>query len=157
MSTAFGRQIGAPPPPLFTWHRPRSYWDVVGRHLPLALISGIPLALSNWLPMKRLPLMPCTFLWLTDYPCPFCGFTRSFWAMAQGNWSFAFHNAPLACLLYVVSAVVFAWNATGLLLGFQIGLGPFFQRKPGGVRWITITVAFLVIINWVYRLALGLK
>jgi hypothetical protein len=157
MKTALGRKIGIPSAPLITWTRPRSYWDVLGKHLPLALVSGIPLALASLIPLKCLPLLPCTFRWLTDYPCPFCGFTRSFWAMAHGDWAFAFYNAPFACLLYIVTAGVFAWNAAGLLLGVRIGLGPSLQRKPAFIRWAMITGASLIIINWIYRLALGLK
>ena len=157
MKTTFDAQTPVPHSPLLTWNRPCSYWDVVGRHLPLALLSGIPLALANCLPINLLPLRPCTFLRLTHYPCPFCGFTRSFWAMAQGDWSFAFYNAPLACLLYVVASVVFAWNAIGLLMGVQISLGRFPRRRAGGVRWGLILVTSLLVINWAYRLALGLK
>jgi hypothetical protein len=157
MKTTFEAQTRVPHSPLLTWNRPRSYWDVVGKHLPLALLTGIPLGLANCIPINLLPLRPCTFLWLTNYPCPFCGFTRSFWAIAQGDWSFAFYNAPLACLLYTAALVVFAWNATGLLLGVQISLGNFPRRRARGVRWGLIMVISLFVIHWAYRLALGLK
>jgi len=51
------------------WTRPRSYWDVVGKHLPLALISGMALLVAGLVPLHLLPIRSCTFLNLTD-PLP---------------------------------------------------------------------------------------
>jgi len=148
---------GEKPSPVLSWNRPHSYWDVVGVHFPLAIVTGIPLLLSNWVPYNLLPLKPCTFLQLTGYPCPFCGFTRSFWAIAQGDWHFAVHNSPIACLLYIAAVIVFAWNTTGLLLGVKITRGKFLQLTPCQFRWAIIIITILFILNWAYRLFLGLK
>jgi hypothetical protein len=115
------------------------------------------LLLPNWASFRHLPSMPCTFLWLTGYPCPFCGFTRSFWAMTLGDWAFAFQNSPLACLVYVMAALVFAWNATGLLLGLRLERGKFLRLRPGRGRWTIGSLTLLVLLNWAYRLILGLK
>jgi hypothetical protein len=65
------------------WYRPQSCWDAAVVHLPWALITGIPLLMSFLVPLHILPLIPCTLLRFTGYPCPFCGFTRSFWAMSE--------------------------------------------------------------------------
>lgn len=143
--------------PFLSWNRPHSYWDVVGVHFPLAIVTGIPLLLSNWVPCNLLPLKPCTFLQLTGYPCPFCGFTRSFWAIAQGDWAFAVHNYPLACFVYILTVLVFAWNTTGLLLGVKITRGRFLRLTPCQFRWAIIIVTILFILNWAYRISLGLK
>ena len=89
--------------------------------------------------------------------CPFCGFTRSFWAMAQGDWAYAFHNAPFACVLYLAVAVTFAVNAAGLLLGRQIRVGRFLQQRWIRGRQGVYIVAALFLLNWFYRLALGLR
>jgi hypothetical protein len=64
-------------------------------------------------------LQKCTFLSLTGYPYPFCGFTRSFWAIAEGDWTFAVNNTPLACLAYIATALLFAWHITALLIGVR--------------------------------------
>jgi hypothetical protein len=78
--------------------------------------------------------------------------------MAQGEWAYAFHNAPLACLLYLAVAVIFAINAAGLLLGRQIRVGQFFQQRlTRGRKGVFIIVAALFLLNWIYRLALGLR
>ena len=157
MDVTGDRQIEANISAFLSWTRPRSYWDVVGLHLPLALVTGIALLLANCAQLDLLPLKRCTFLWLTGYPCPFCGFTRSFWAMAHGDWVFAVQNCPLACLVYIAVALVFAWNITGLLLGVRIARGRFLRLRPGRGRWAIGVVSMIVILNWAYRLSLGLK
>ena len=157
MHAAGERSIQTGHSPFFSLTRPRYYWDVVGTHLPLAVVTGIPLLLSRWAPMGLMPLKSCTFLGLTGFPCPFCGFTRSFWAMARGDWGFALYNSPLACLVYIAVAIVFAWNATGLLTGLQIGRGPLLRTKPVQIKWGTIIIGVLLMVNWAYRLSIGLK
>jgi hypothetical protein len=139
------------------WTRPRSYWDVVGKHLPLALLSGMALLVASLVPLHLLPIRSCTFLNLTGYPCPFCGFTRSFWAMARWDWAYAFHEAPLACLLYIAVALTFVVNALGLLVDRQIRLSRLLSPRGINGRWIFIVVSVLFILNWFYRLALGLR
>ena len=141
----------------FVWARPRSYWDVVGKHLSLTLLSGMALLVSSFVPLHLLPLRPCTFLSLTGYPCPFCGFSRSFWAMARWDGAYAFHEAPLACLLYITVALTFAVNAAGLLLGRQVRLIRLLPPQKINDRWIFIVISALFFLNWFYRLALGLK
>ncbi|MBW1782435.1 MAG: DUF2752 domain-containing protein [Deltaproteobacteria bacterium] len=137
-----------------SWNRPDSYWDVVVAHLPVALITGIALLLPHMVPCHLLPLKKCTFLSLTGYPCPFCGLTRSFWAIADGNWAVALHNAPLACLVYVVTALLFAWHMTALMTGLRVGSRLFVLLKSPPVVWVTAT---MVVLNWAYRLGLGLE
>ncbi|MCP4669103.1 MAG: DUF2752 domain-containing protein [Deltaproteobacteria bacterium] len=142
---------------VFSWNRPPSYWDVVGVHFPLALASGIALAVSMWVPFRLLSLVPCTFLQFTGYPCPFCGFSRSFWAMSGGDWAFAFRNCPLACLMYMGTAIVFAWNMAALLLGLRIARGRFLKLGRGLVPWFIGASSALLVLNWAYRLGLGLR
>ena len=143
--------------PLFSCSRPRSYWDVAGTHLPFALITGTALLLSHLVPRSLLPLKACAFLHLTGYPCPFCGFTRSFWAVSEGDWAFAVWNSPLTCLLFIIATLLFAWNAAGLLLGVKIVRGKIFRLKPVQARWAMVFGALLLFLNWGYRLYFGLK
>ncbi len=151
------QQINANASAFLSWIRPLSYWDVVGQHLPLSLVTGIALLLSNWVPHDLLPLKHCTFLDLTGYPCPFCGFTRSFWAMAEGDWTFAVQNCPLGGFLYFAVVLVFAWNAIGLLFGIKLVRGSFLRLKQGQGRMAVALVSALFILNWAFRLSLGLK
>ena len=140
-----------------SWSRPQSYWDVVGLHLPLALITGMPLLLSYLVPLQILPMIPCTLLRLTGYPCPFCGFTRAFWAMSHGAWSEALLGYPLVGLLYVLIVCVFIWNTAGLLGGIIISRGTKLRLGPKQAGWIMALIFMLFLINWVYRLSMGLS
>jgi hypothetical protein len=141
----------------FSWTRPASFWDLAVKHLPLAFVAGIILLLPTCVPYHLLPLKSCTFLSLTGYPCIFCGFTRSFWAIANGNWSLAVHDCPLVCLLYITVVIMFLWNVLALILVVNIARGKFLQIKPGQLRWIVGVVIWLFISNWIYRLTLGLS
>ena len=136
---------------LLSWSRPDSYWDVVSAHLPLAIVTGIALMLPHAVACDDLPLIKCTLLSLTGYPCPFCGLTRSFWAIAHGNWAFAVHNAPLACLIYVATALLFAWHLTALITGLRLRTSLFRLLKSPPAVWL---MAAMVILNWAYRLVL---
>ncbi len=136
------------------WSRPNSYWDVMAAHLPVALITGIALMLPHMVACDDLPLITCTFLNLTGYPCPFCGLTRSFWALSHGNWALAVHHAPLACVIYVATAFLFAWHSTALLTGLRI--------RSSLLRLLKSRIAVgltgaMVILNWAYRLISGFK
>ena len=157
MDSTGERRIGARHSPFLSVTRPRSYWDVVGAHFPLALVTGIPLFASKWIPVNLLPLRPCTFLQLTGYPCPFCGFTRSFQAMSHGDWAFALYNSPIACLVYVGVVVVFVWNAVGLLFGVKLSRNRFLRLNAVKARWGIAIFSVLLALNWVYRLSIGLK
>jgi len=139
---------------LLSWSRPDSYWDVVSAHLPLAIVTGIALMLPHAVACDDLPLIKCTLLSLTGYPCPFCGLTRSFWAIAHGNWAFAVHNAPLACLIYVATALLFAWHLTALITGLRLRTSLFRLLKSPPAVWL---MAAMVILNWAYRLVPDLK
>ncbi len=143
--------------PLISWSRPHSYWDVVGTHLPIAFITGLALLIPNLVSHDLLPLKKCTLLGLTGYPCPFCGFTRSFWAMSAGDWTFALYNCPLACLLFITTELLFAWNITGLLMGLKLSRGRFLRLNSVRSSWVVGISGILLALNWAYRLNLGLK
>lgn len=138
------------------WRRPRSYWTVVVYHLPLTVLTGMGLFLPYAATVDQLPLIPCTFLQLTGWPCPLCGFTRSFWAIATGQWSFALANCPLALGVYLCTSLLFIWNAAALLFGVVLLRGPMLQWAPARRHRITGIVLLLFLLNWAYRLAMGL-
>jgi len=139
-----------------SWFRPPSYRYVAGYHLLPALITGTALLLADFVPRYFLPVISCLFLRFTGYPCPFCGFTRSFWAMADSNWEFAFNNCPLACLLYITVIIVFSWNTSALILGIIIKRGKLLQIESDKRRWVVFFFSALIILNWIYRLSSGL-
>jgi len=49
----------------------------------------------------------CGFHWLTGRPCPLCGMTRAFFALAKGQWVRAVHFNALSPLAFVMLAQLF--------------------------------------------------
>jgi hypothetical protein len=150
-----GKKMGNP---LFFWNCPRSFWNVMGNHFPWVLFAGVPLLLAGWVPLKYMPLIKCTFLRWTGYPCPFCGFSRSFWALAEGNWHWAFSNCPLSTMAYVSVFAVFIWNSFAVLFGIELKRGPWLRLGSRRKRWIVVgIISLLLLLNWIYRLQNGLR
>lgn len=137
--------------------RPIRYWDVVFDHLPLAAVSGITLGLAAFTPAHWSFHRACTFLDLTGYPCLFCGGTRAFRAMTQGEWQQAFTNSPFAAALFVFAAVVFLWNLIGLLSGHQLRFGPRLRFWSGRGKTVMVVLMVLLFANWIYRMIRGLS
>jgi hypothetical protein len=99
-------------------------------------------------------LILCVFRSLTGLPCPGCGLTRSFCALAQGDVSAAFRFHILGPMAYVV--VVVYWLRGGLaLLGFD-GLVARFDGATA-TRWLPVTGIVVLVGLWLVTLArLGL-
>jgi hypothetical protein len=56
------------------------------------------------------PAIPlCGFHWLTGRPCPLCGLTRAFFALARGQWAEALHWHALSPLAAVM-LLALLWN-----------------------------------------------
>jgi len=135
---------------------PRTRRDIVRIRLALALITGLPLLLSFVVPINRLILFECFFFNITGLPGPFCGFTRSIWAISASDWAYATANCPLAWLLYAILIGGFACNAVCLLPGLRM-TRPWILSltRVQANRAVGIALA-LVLLNWMYRLCIGL-
>jgi hypothetical protein len=123
----------------------------------LAILSGLALVASILLPLDPPDIITCGFLRLTGYPCPFCGMTRAFTAMGHGAWSVAARESPAGAVFYLVTVGVFAFSVTRLIRPAKAHPLP----GPGGARvwpWgALIAGTLLLLANWIYRLAMGLK
>lgn len=137
----------------FSWSTKLDYANVFMSHFPPAALAGIVLLTAALFPFESFPDIPCPFCRLFGLPCPFCGFTRSFRAMAAGDPGLALGNCPLACLLYVVTMLVFAFNTAGLITGIRL----YPAKQITTVRPGTIFLGFILLaINWNYRILTGL-
>ena len=138
--------------------RPQNRWDSVGVHLPAVLISGAILIASAIRPATGLPLAPtCLFLRLTGYPCPFCGSTRTFIAMCHGHWHDAWHQSPLAAVLFVTIAAIFAWNVVALAAGLVVKPGVRWRLDKRQRLWLAGVFSAILAANWLYRIIAGLR
>ena len=87
---------------------------------------GILLPLVVWLVYTRLYWVlhaahlsapPCPFYYLTGHPCPFCGGTRAFAYMWEGDISDAVRLYPLGPALFAGTIVTVGGLAAGIVTG----------------------------------------
>ena len=80
--------------------RPLTRSDRQQRLIGLSLVAS-PIVAAHWLAHSHQtsPLI-CPFHWLTGLPCPGCGLTRSFVAIARGDWPGAIDYHPFGPLLF---------------------------------------------------------
>ena len=91
---------------------PAARWDSPAR----PVLSALALfALFRWLSPPNEPSFHlCPFYWLTARPCPLCGTTRAFCALAKGHWAQAIHFHALSPLAFVMLFSLFwkfRWRA----------------------------------------------
>ncbi len=110
----------------------------------LASLAG--LMVLAWLALRfSLPLPPCPLRAATDVPCPFCGSTRAFAALAQVDFTAALRLNPLVSLA--------ALGAGGIWL-LALGRGDAWRKQVvagvsarAGWKWL---LALAVAANWFY-------
>jgi len=141
----------------FRIDRYASYREILVQHLPFAIIPGVILVISYCLPVDKIHFHLCLFLRLTGFPCPTCGWTRGFVSMAHGDWQSAFYDCPIAAVLYVFTAFIFACNMAALICGVRISRGSLLQFNVRKAVWAVIFCFFAILINWIYRLTMGFK
>jgi hypothetical protein len=118
----------------------------------LALLGG----LLVWLVYTRmffvlqaahLSAPPCPFYYLTGHPCPFCGGTRSFAYMWQGDLTNAVRLFPLGPLFFAGTFV----GVAGLVAGAVSGRT--WTPSLTGVQWrlLAIGVTSAVAISWALK------
>ena len=91
----------------------------------------------------------CVFRRLSGVPCPACGLTRSFFAMAMGQWHEAFVMHPLGPFLALECAAI--WGVWG---AWAAGWRPPFKQERierWSERLIVINAALFVVV-WSGRL-----
>lgn len=85
------------------------------KHAPQFFGAVLLFAFFWWLsPPPNPALRLCPFYWLASRPCPLCGMTRAFCALAKGHWSLAlqFHAlSPLAFVMMFSLFCNFRWRA----------------------------------------------
>jgi len=121
----------------------------------LALLAG----LLTWLAYTRMYFLlqaahltapPCPFYYFTGHPCPFCGGTRSFAYMWEGDLADAVRLYPLGPLLFAGTLAGVAGLVAGAVTGRTRGprLTGFQWRvlAIGGVSAVTVSWALKVFI-----------
>lgn len=120
--------------------------DGGARHALQSLGFLLGLMLLAWVALRfELPLPPCPLRALTDAPCPFCGSTRTFAALARLDFAAALRLNPLVCVGAVAAAVV--WLLT-LRRGADRGRRMTASWTKGTAwKWL---LAIALALNWLY-------
>ena len=92
-------------------------------------------------------LPPCPFYYLTGHPCPFCGGTRSFAYMWEGDIADAVRLYPLGPALFAGTIL----GAGGLAAGLVTGRTWTPQLTSRQWHLLTISGISLVLISWALK------
>lgn len=134
--------------------------------LPVAISRAVPAdrardlglfaGLAVWLVYTRIywtlhashiAFPPCPFYYLTGHPCPFCGGTRSFAYMWEGDITNAVRLYPLGPLFFAGSLVGVAGLASGLFTGRTWSL----NLSSNQWRLLTIAGVSAIAVSWVLK------
>jgi hypothetical protein len=118
----------------------------------LALLGG----LLVWLAYTRMYFLlqaahltapPCPFYYLTGHPCPFCGGTRSFAYMWEGDVADAVRLYPLGPLLFAGTLA----GVAGLVAGAVTGRT--WVPRLTGFQWrvLAVGVVSAVTVSWALK------
>ena len=117
---------------------------------------GLFAALGLWLVYTRLywamhaahlSMPPCPFYYLTGHPCPFCGGTRSFAYMWEGDIADAVRLYPLGPALFAGTVLGMGGLAGGLVTGRT------WSPRLTSRQWrlLTIFATSSVLISWALK------
>ena len=100
---------------------------------------------------QQLGLPPCTFLYLTGFPCAFCGMTTSWTHAAHGDVLSSIVTQPMGFVLFAVDLGLVVW-----LLGAAVAGRPGF--RPEGLltwipRWLWWSALAGTLGAWAYKIA----
>jgi len=117
---------------------------------------GLFAVLALWLVYTRvfwtmkaahLTLPPCPFYYLTGHPCPFCGGTRSFAYMWQGDIADAVRLYPLGPALFAGALLGTGGLAAGLVTGRT------WSPRLTSRQWRLLTIGGVstVVVSWALK------
>ena len=142
----------APPPPRPLVHRLVNLgWGTLGAAPLLAAAVLLTPSANGVGTHKQLGLPDCTFLWLSGFPCPFCGMTTSWTHAAHGELFAAVRTQPMGFVLFLVDALLVVWLLGRALTG-GVGFRPerLLSAIPAPVWWGSLA---LTIASWIYKIA----
>lgn len=121
----------------------RRLWLIAGVLMTLAW-----LVLSVWTPGESRRQSICFFRVATGTPCPSCGMTRGFAALAKGEVAAAFEKHPLAP--FFALELLLGWLLWGVAAWGKLPFPPMALINSG-----LLLNGALLLTFWIYRLSTG--
>jgi len=115
----------------------------------LVLAAGLTPRRAGHGTHEDLGFPPCQFFMRTGYPCPSCGLTTSFAAMAHGRFVEAFLAHPFGVLFFVATALVALVGLAELLSGRDA----LRLLRPG--PWWAVVALGGMLGGWAFKIAYG--
>jgi Protein of unknown function (DUF2752) len=94
------------------------------------------------------PIPPCLFHQVTGQPCPMCGATRSFVALAHGDIARSLYLYPLAPVLFLAMLIGIGYGGWAMATGKRVRLE--MSLRTSQRIGLIILVAFAL--NWLAKL-----
>ena len=94
------------------------------------------------------PIPPCIFHTLTGQPCPMCGATRSFVALAHGDVARSVYLYPLAPVLFLAMLIGIGYGAWAMVTGKRVRL----EMSLRTSQRIGLLVLLAFALNWLAKL-----
>lgn len=116
-----------------------------------AFLTAILVASVVWHPLDEGGFVVCLVRRATGLPCPGCGLTRSFCAMAKGEWTRAgqFHAVGPALFTFVA---IYWLRGIALLAGWKDAVG---RYDEGMMRWkVPHAFGAVFMLAWLVKLGL---
>lgn len=129
---------------------------LVARRRALLVLCGLTamfVAAAVWHPPDEGGTVFCPFRALTAYPCPGCGMTRAFCALAHFEFWRAIRFNALSPLLFLAALCAWASAAATVFRLERVRL--FFARLPRPSPTTTKVMLAFVMLWWAARLAFG--
>jgi len=111
-------------------------------------VVGMSYALPLFWSRGVTPIPPCLFHLVTGQPCPMCGATRSFVAIAHADFGKAVYLYPLAPLMFLALLIGIAYSGWVLLTGRRLRLHLSRRTQQN----IGLLVLALIAANWLAKL-----
>ena len=132
-----------------------SFYSAASRRRAWLLLLGLSAIFVTsllWRPSDD-GIVLCPFRALTGYPCPGCGMTRAFSAIAHGELWRAVRYNPLSPLLFL--ALIAVWvGAAATILNWPRARAWVASLRPSAL--MTNVLLVIVLAWWVARLAIGI-
>ncbi|HEY8739439.1 MAG TPA: DUF2752 domain-containing protein [Candidatus Dormibacteraeota bacterium] len=94
------------------------------------------------------PIPQCLFYQVTGIPCPFCGGTRSFAAIAHGNLGAAAHVFPIGPLMFAALVVAVVYCCWVLVSGRKVQVVLDDRLRRG----LILAAGALLLVNWASKI-----
>ncbi len=121
--------------------------------LMLCGLSAVFVIAALWRPPDEPLWVLCPFRALTHYPCPGCGMTRAFCALAHLEFRRAIKFNALSPFLFVAALLAWAWAAATVLRLER--LRSFLTHLPRPTPAVSKLMLALVFVWWAARLVYG--